>query len=585
VFQITRPVELSRPVSPVFISEQAIEGSNASGRKALTLPDPSGQMLPSEPAILTQKNHREDEDEDDGLAIKATDFSSYCIPDDHQRCARYIVPRTVALCICMLTHSYLLISVFPYSGFLAIHLLHLRVESEDSVGPYAGLIAAAFMAGRAVTAMAWGRIADRYGRTFVLYTSLTLSAILSVLFGLASHSFFMALGLRFLLGCSNGIVTAIKTLVSELSDRETEAKIMNIVLGMWGLGFLLSPAISGALAEPVTQYPDHPWDASMMSDVLTEYPFLLPNLVAAAACLLSLLSVPILPETLPLDQRTNLLDDFTQLALRFFRRSASYRYGVLATDNDDAPTTPAHEKSEESASMMAMFSDPNIRGCLLLMWAFSFVELTFDESFPLFCLSHKAGFGLPENEIGKVLSMSGLLFVICQYWVYSWLDQRLGLYGSIKASLLAAAPTLLLLPLSLPLNSGAEPGTLRWVTFLTMASLLALFRCFASAFFSCASVAANRSVTSSNRAALNSLSILGGSVTKSMGPAISGLLMSISVSLFGTSAGLVVFLTIGSANILVFALAMYYFPGNDPPFSDEGKMEMVKIVEMKKSLV
>ena len=491
---------------------------------------------------------------------------------------RLLVCRTIALCICMLTHSYLLISVFPYSGFLAIHLLHLQGESEDSAAPYAGLISASFMAGRAVFAFFWGRIADRYGRLFVLYVSLGLSAVLSVFFGLASHSYVSALGIRFLLGCSNGIVSAVKTIVSEISDHETEAKVMNIVLGMWGLGFLISPAISGILSEPVRQYPGRDWE-NALGETLMEYPFILPNIVGAAFCLLSLVLVATLPETLPVNQRKNLQDD-TRLVLSRMLPTC-FRYAIVrpeATTSFPQENVEAiHSPGEETASIFDMISNAEIRRCLVVNWAFSFVALTVDESFPLFCLSNRAGFGIPEKEIGKVLSTCGLFFVVFQYWVYNWLHNRFGIYGSIKASLFISSPVMFLMPLSLVLNEGAETGSLNWVTFFFMATALAIFRCCSGAFYTSISVAANRSVTASNRAALNGLTMLGGSITKGLGPLMSGFLVSFSVSLFGSSAGTSIFAIISTFNTMVFVLSLYYFPMNDSSAIDEmSNIEMVK---------
>lgn len=490
---------------------------------------------------------------------------------------RLLVCRTFALCICMLTHSYLLISVFPYSGFLAIHLLHLQGESEDSAGPYAGLISASFMAGRAVFAFFWGRIADRYGRLFVLYVSLGLSAILSVFFGLASHSYGTALGIRFLLGCSNGIVSAVKTIASEISDHETEAKVMNIVLGMWGLGFLISPAISGTLSEPVRQYPGRDWE-NTLGETLMEYPFILPNLVGAAFCLFSLVLVATLPETLPVNQRKNLLND-AKLVLS--RISPTYfRYAIVrpeAATSFPQENVEAIHSREETTSMFDMISNAEIRRCLVVNWAFSFVALTVDESFPLFCLSNRAGFGIPEKEIGKVLSTCGLFFALFQYWVYNWLHNRFGIYGSIKASLFISSPVMFLMPLSLLLNTGAGTGSLNWASFFFMATALAIFRCCSGAFYTSVSVAANRSVTASNRAALNGLTMLGGSITKGLGPAMSGFLVSFSVSLFGSSAGISIFAIISTFNTLVFVLSLYYFPMNEASAIDEmSNIEMVK---------
>jgi MFS family permease len=102
----------------------------------------------------------------------------------------------IALCACAFGHSYLLISVFSYSGFIAIDLI--PSVDEENAGTYAGLIASAFMFGRSITSYGWGQIADVYGRTFVLLASLMLSLVFSILFGL-STSFPLALFWRFFL--------------------------------------------------------------------------------------------------------------------------------------------------------------------------------------------------------------------------------------------------------------------------------------------------------------------------------------------------------------------------------------------------
>jgi hypothetical protein len=108
----------------------------------------------------------------------------------------------VALCLCSFTHSWQLVSIFPYSGFLAIKLI--PGINEENAGSYAGLLAASFMIGRAFTSYGWGQIADVYGRRIVFFVSLVLSSVFSLLFGLSS-SFRLAILWRFLQGASNGI--------------------------------------------------------------------------------------------------------------------------------------------------------------------------------------------------------------------------------------------------------------------------------------------------------------------------------------------------------------------------------------------
>ena len=69
-------------------------------------------------------------------------------------------------------------------------------------------------------------------------------------------------------------------------------------MGMWGWGFLASPALSGILAEPMRQYPDSVPDT--FSGLLTRFPFLLPNLLSAIFCTIGILAVHyVIPETLP----------------------------------------------------------------------------------------------------------------------------------------------------------------------------------------------------------------------------------------------------------------------------------------------
>ena len=73
-----------------------------------------------------------------------------------------------ALCSSAFSMFFVLFSVFPYGGFMVIHLVPNHVTVEN-VGLYAGFLASAFMAGRACAPFGWGRIADIYGRKFVLF--------------------------------------------------------------------------------------------------------------------------------------------------------------------------------------------------------------------------------------------------------------------------------------------------------------------------------------------------------------------------------------------------------------------------------
>eukprot|EP00529_Nitzschia_sp_RCC80_P014921 CAMPEP_0113442176 /NCGR_PEP_ID=MMETSP0014_2-20120614/1474_1 /TAXON_ID=2857 /ORGANISM="Nitzschia sp." /LENGTH=678 /DNA_ID=CAMNT_0000333065 /DNA_START=39 /DNA_END=2075 /DNA_ORIENTATION=+ /assembly_acc=CAM_ASM_000159 len=214
---------------------------------------------------------------------------------------------TTAMCLCTFTHSWLLVSVFPYSGFMVISLI--PDTDTNNAGPYAGLLAAAFMIGRAVTSFFWGRMADTYGRRTVLHMSLTASSIFSIMFGL-STSFMVAFFWRFLLGASNGVAGISKAVVSETANGydKLETSGMSLSMGMWAWGFLLSPAISGFVSDPIRQYGSffETLKDTPIYAFLEKYPFILPNLISVFLSLLCILAVKVyVPETLPEIDRRN----------------------------------------------------------------------------------------------------------------------------------------------------------------------------------------------------------------------------------------------------------------------------------------
>ena len=121
---------------------------------------------------------------------------------------------SLALCSSVLSMMYLLMSAFPYSGFMALQLI--PGLTHESAGTYAGILSGSFMIGRLFSAYPWGVISDRYGRKFVLLFSTASSAILMVAFGF-SYSFPYAVCIRFFTGMCNGTMIAARVSVVSIS--------------------------------------------------------------------------------------------------------------------------------------------------------------------------------------------------------------------------------------------------------------------------------------------------------------------------------------------------------------------------------
>lgn len=462
---------------------------------------------------------------------------------------------------------------------MAVDLLPEGTVDKLSVGPYSGLLASSFMFGRMLSSYPWGYMADVYGRTFVLISSLVLSAIFSSLFGL-SQKFTEAIICRFLLGVTNGLVGTVKTLVSELAPNpDLETKMMGLVVGMRACGFLISPAIGGWLADPIGQYP------LLFSDVdawyyafLSRYPFLLPNIIGSFLCLVTAVLVwGCIPETLPGLKKENQLctatHDFVDTIInsgRFCGGKQTEEQGVEGcqslteqslllnhpkSNTEFGETTDGclHTNQTATATMKSIWEIPLARKHLIPYWIFSFAVASLDEAFPLFCIaSVPAGLALAEKSIGKILSCAGLLFVLFQYFVYVQTVQRIGLYKSLWIGVVAGFLPVLFVPLARSLQYPTQEkghlvtddnvfSPLNQSTFFLLVSIMAFSKIFCCMFFTSISIALNKTVSGQQRGTLNGIASLGGSIFKGLGPILIGFMsrFCFSIGIGGVGAVLV----------------------------------------------
>lgn len=452
-----------------------------------------------------------------------------------------------------------------------------RSVNEENAGTYAGLLASFFMLGRALSAYPWGLAADIYGRKPALILSLLTSAVFSLMFGL-SKTFGFALATRFWLGFCNSIQSTAKTSVTEIAkgDKKLEARGTGLTIGMRGIGFLLSPALGGILANPVKQYPE--WVLTQRFEhTLTRYPFLLPNIVGCALCILSALAVQLLvEETLPEDQRRHvkyfaadvwqwMLTKIQNIWRLFVLRKKEVNSPSSCTINEEMPLVSGERKTAAKlprringvdehadhadggkatingfddkednggATATAIWNRESTRRHLISYWLFSFVVVAVDESFPLFCISRIGGLSLSEASIGKILSAAGVIFVLGQYVTFATFVDRLGLYRAQTIGALLGVPPTILIPIANFLNGSVSKreGELAWSTFIFLTVVIGVAKIFTCLYFAVITITTNRTVPASLRATTNGLSMVGGSVAKGLGPIFAGVLVAFSFS-------------------------------------------------------
>jgi len=486
----------------------------------------------------------------------------------------------VVLSICTLTHSYLIISTFPYITFMPIHLLKESERGpvdEENAGLYAALIFISFFVGRACTSYAWGIWADIYGRKSVLCISLWFSCLFTLLFGTAP-TFQHVIFFRFLLGLCNGILGTTKTIVFELAggSHSLETSGMKLVMGMWGWGLLFFPLISGALTDPVRQYPSVDY-VQKYQDFLETYPFFLPNAMGAFMCAFSALCVSIIViEPLPTIERRSskyilydfvlwLINSITRCIIKHetknehlkisdlmhshnnyltdesfeevickdiqdttmtYSESCSFLAIAAANDFNENERFVAKENKLSEVTMFCLWSDKNIRTNLMIYWLSSFLCISLELTFLLFCMSRAVGLGLREVSIGNILSFGGLIFVSCQYFIFPMVIRKFGLNTSIILMTILLIPVVTLIPLSFLFNKGMETGTTNHKTIIFLGFTMAANRIFGNILFSGTLMTVNQVVPANHRRVLNNLLLLGGSCVKVLAPLFAGALVA-----------------------------------------------------------
>lgn len=174
--------------------------------------------------------------------------------------------------------------------------------NEEDKGYYAGLVASAVFAGRAVGSYFWGWLSDRYGRRPIMMITIFGNGFFSFVFGF-TYNLPMAIISRFLTGLANGTVGTAKTMLYEICDNTNQALGMSIISVAWGAGIVLGPTLGGLLASPVKRYPE-----SFVADgVFFKFPYLLPCMIIFIICdLVIVLDFFFLPETLNSKKNINI---------------------------------------------------------------------------------------------------------------------------------------------------------------------------------------------------------------------------------------------------------------------------------------
>ncbi|GAU33371.1 hypothetical protein TSUD_364960 [Trifolium subterraneum] len=368
-------------------------------------------------------------------------------------------------------------SLFPFLYFMVRDFNVAKEEADISY--YAGYVGSAFMLGRSLTSVIWGMVSDRYGRKPVIIIGIIAVVIFNTLFGL-STSFWMAIITRFLLGSLNGVLGPVKAYATELFREEHQAIGLSTVSAAWGIGLIIGPAIGGYLAQPAEKYPqifakDSFWD---------KYPYFLPCFIISGLALTVVIACIWIPETL-------------------------HNHSVRNESTDDAEALENGSKRVEKEKNVQknenLFMNWPLMSSIIVYCIFSLHDVAYQEVFSLWAVSppRLGGLNFTTDDVGNVLSISGLALVIYQLFIYPSVEKACGPIAFARITGIFSIPLLQSYP------------------FIAMLSGVSLY-----IVISIASMLKNVMSEQHQRGAANGISMTAMSLFKAIGPAAGGTILT-----------------------------------------------------------
>ena len=271
-------------------------------------------------------------------------------------------------------------------GFsLILPLLPYYAESYGASATLVGLLVAAYAAAQLIGAPLLGRLSDRIGRKPVLLFSVAGTCVGFLMLGFADpigrglagliapqavNEFILAILFfsRILDGLTGGNITVAQAYITDVTDEQNRAKGLGMIGAAFGLGFIIGPAVGGALSK---------WGYN------------LPAFVAASVSFINILMIIfLLPESLPVE-----------------RRSA-------ASGQTRPPFT--------FQALIEALNRPKVGPLLQVRFVYALAFATFQTIFALYAQS----IGLSSQTTGILLAYVGVISVVVQAGLIGRLTRR-----------------------------------------------------------------------------------------------------------------------------------------------------------------
>jgi MFS transporter, DHA1 family, tetracycline resistance protein len=259
-------------------------------------------------------------------------------------------------------------------GFsLILPLLPYLAKSFNATDFEVGLLVAIYAAGSLIGAPLLGRLSDRYGRRPLLMISILGNLVGFLILGFA-QTLAMVFFARLLSGLFAGNISIAQAYISDVTDVKNRAKGLGLIGAAFGLGFIIGPAIGGALSQ---------------------IGYSVPAFLAVGLSTINLVLIALwLPESLTPERRA-----------------------AMATGDDGAKRPSALSLS----ALLEALKRPLVGPLLHTRFFFGLAFAIFQSIFALYALER---FNLNAQSTGFVLTYVGIISVITQGFAIGRLTAR-----------------------------------------------------------------------------------------------------------------------------------------------------------------
>ena len=371
------------------------------------------------------------------------------------------IKQLLILAIISLSEQTALNSISPYLPQMVSTFPDVDV---GQVGLYVGVVASSFALAQFATNFFWGWLSDRIGRKPVILIGTLLTAACFVAFGFCK-TLWQAVIVQVLMGLVNGNQGLVSTCLGEITDRTNQSKAFIYLPVIYGLGGITGPVVGGTLVSKNAHFSRK-----------DPYPYLKPNMVAAAVLMVDLvIAMLFLEESLeeardlpPLGKRVGNLFawvwQFASSSRPSYLKISDIRHkhsthadldGAIDDDEEDdsesdsasqasMPTlVPHHSTSLTSAQVFN-------RDTMLLMFTYLIFQLSnisYNSLYPIFGqAAPPRGRNLSPEEIGFSLAFAGLATIAFQLGIFGRLREKMGNKLTYKVCLGGMALAFLLMP-------------------------------------------------------------------------------------------------------------------------------------------